>query len=88
MFQVVAISLNPALLSFLKKYCTKHDPRWQFRSFPTIGSYVAAPRNEDSIDLLFFDAHDIVAGLEEKRLVLTIWIIFMLLWVNRWSSNT
>ncbi len=69
MFQVVAISLNPALLSFLKKYCTKHDPRWQLRSFPTIGSYVAAPRNEDSIDLLFFDAHDIVAGVEEKRLV-------------------
>jgi HD-like signal output (HDOD) protein len=69
MFQVVAISLNPALLSFLNKYCVKCDPRWQLRCFPTIGSYVAAPRNEDSIDLLFFDAHDIVAGLEEKRLV-------------------
>lgn len=69
MFQVVAISLNPALLSFLNKYCSKHDPRWQLRSFPTIGSYVAAPRNEDSIDLLFFDAQDIIAGLEEKRLV-------------------
>lgn len=69
MFQVVAISLNPALLSFLKKYTTIHDPRWQLRSFPTIGSYAAAPRNEDSIDLFFFDAHDIIAGLEEKRLV-------------------
>jgi len=69
MFQVVAISLNPALLSFLSKYCTKHDPRWQLRSFPTIGSYAAAPRNEDSTELFFFDAHDIIAGLEEKRLV-------------------
>jgi len=69
MFQVIAISLNPALLSFLNKYCTTYDERWQLRSFPTIGSYVAAPRNEDSIDLMFFDAHDIVAGVEEKRLV-------------------
>lgn len=69
MFQVVAISLNPALLSFLNKYCTKYDARWQLRSFPTIGSYAAAPRNEDSTDLLFFDAQDIVAGVEEKRLV-------------------
>jgi HD-like signal output (HDOD) protein len=69
MFQVVAISLNPALLSFLNKYCSKHDPRWRLRSFPTIGSYAAAPRSEDSIDMLFFDAHDIIAGLEEKRLV-------------------
>ena len=69
MFQVIAISLNPALLSFLNKYCTKRDPRWQLRSFPTIGSYATAPRNEDSIDLLFFDAHDIISGLEEKRLV-------------------
>jgi len=69
MFQVVAISLNPALLSFLNKYCSKHDPRWQLRIFPTIGSYVTAPRNEDQIDLLFFDAHDMIAGLEEKRLV-------------------
>lgn len=69
MFQVVAISLNPALLSFLNKYCSQYDPRWQLRSFPTIGSYAAAPRNEDSIDLLFFDAHDISAGLEQKRLI-------------------
>lgn len=69
MFQVVAISLNPALLSFLNKYCTTYDPRWQLRSFPTIGSYAAAPRNADSIDLLFFDAQDMIAGLEEKRLV-------------------
>lgn len=69
MFQVVAISLNPALLSFLNKYCAQHDPRWQLRSFPTIGSYAAAPRNEDSTDLLFFDAQGIIAGLEEKRLV-------------------
>jgi HD-like signal output (HDOD) protein len=69
MFQVVAISLNPALLSFLNKYCTQYDPRWQLRTFPTIGSYVAAPRNEDSLDLLFFDANGIIAGLEEKRLV-------------------
>lgn len=69
MFQVVAISLNPALLSFLRKYCEVYDPRWQLRVFPTIGSYTTAPRDADRLDLLFFDAHDLVAGLEEKRLV-------------------
>ncbi len=69
MYQVVAISLDPALLSLIKHYCQLDDQRWQFRSFPTVGSYLTAPRTEDAIDLLFFDAKGIVAGLEEKRLV-------------------
>ncbi len=69
MYQVVAITLDPALLSLLKHYCQQDGQSWQLRSFPTVGSYLTAPRTDTAIDLLFFDATGIVAGLEEKRLV-------------------
>ncbi len=69
MFQVVAVSLNPALLSYLRKYCELNDPRWQLKIFPTVGSFATAPRNNDSIDLLFFDALGLTSSQEEKRLV-------------------
>lgn len=69
MFQVVAVSLNPALLSYLRKYCEQRDPRWQLKVFPTIGSFATAPRDNDAIDLFFFDAQGMTSALEEKRLV-------------------
>lgn len=69
MFQVVAVSLNPALLSYLRKYCELRDSRWQLKVFPTIGSFATAPRDADDIDLLFFDAQGMTSALEEKRLV-------------------
>ncbi|MDZ7902637.1 MAG: hypothetical protein U5L01_08850 [Rheinheimera sp.] len=37
MYQVVAITLDPALLSLLKHYCQQDDQSWQLRSFPTVG---------------------------------------------------
>lgn len=69
MYQVVAVSLNPALLSFIRKYCEDAAPQWQLRIFPTIGSYVTAPRQSDAIDLLFLDAQTVTSSLEQKRLV-------------------
>ncbi len=68
MFQVVAVSLNPALLSYLRKYCELGDSRWQLKVFPTIGSVATAPRDADDIDLFFFDAQGMTSSLEEKRL--------------------
>jgi HD-like signal output (HDOD) protein len=69
MYQVVAVSLNPALLSFIRKYCENTNSQWQLRVFPTIGSYVAAPRSTDAIDLLFLDAETVNSSPEQKRLV-------------------
>lgn len=69
MFQVVAITLDPALLSLLKHHCQQDSSQWQLRSFPTVGSYLTAPRRDDAIDLLFFDALGVISGIEEKRLV-------------------
>lgn len=69
MYQVVAVSLNPALLSFIRKYCEDSAQQWQLRVFPTIGSYVTAPRPSDTIDLLFLDAETVTSSQEQKRLV-------------------
>lgn len=69
MYQVVVVSLNPALLSFIRKFCQEHADTWQLREFPTIGSYLAAPRQTAAIDLLFLDVDSINASLEQKRLV-------------------
>lgn len=68
MYQVVAISHDPTVLSLLKNYSQSSDLRWQLRIFPTPGSFLSAPRGNEVIDLLLFDAHSSGASLEERRL--------------------
>lgn len=68
MYQVVAISHDPTVLSLLKNYCQSSDLRWQLRVFPTPGSFLSAPSNHENIDLLVFDAQSSASALEERRL--------------------
>lgn len=68
MYQVVAISHDPTVLSLLKNYCQSSDLRWQLRVFPTPGSFLSAPSNHEQIDLLLFDSQSSASALEERRL--------------------
>lgn len=69
MYQVVAVSHDPTLLSLLKTYCQQSELRWKLRVFPTPGSFLAAPLDNQQIDMLVFDAQSSASALEERRLV-------------------
>jgi len=69
MFQVVVIGINPSLQSLVRHLCLEKAHLWQCRFFPTVGSYLQAPRLDSQIDLLIFDGLSTNASLEDKRLV-------------------
>jgi HD-like signal output (HDOD) protein len=69
MFQVVVIGVNPTLQSLVRHLCAEHSQLWHCRFFPTVGSYLQAPRLDSQIDLLIFDGLNTTASLEDKRLV-------------------
>lgn len=67
--QVVVLGLNPALQSLVRHLTDDAAGRWLCRFFPTVGSYLQAPRLDNQIDLLIFDGLSVNASQEEKRLV-------------------
>lgn len=69
MFQVVVVGINPSLQSLVRHICAEKSQDWQCRFFPTVGSYLQAPRLDNQIDLLLFDGLGISCSLEDKRLV-------------------
>ena len=69
MFQVVVVGINPSLQSLVRHLCLEKAHLWQCKFFPTVGSYLQAPRLDSQIDLLIFDGLSISSSLEDKRLV-------------------
>lgn len=68
MFQVVVVGINPSLQSLVRHLCLEKAHLWHCRFFPTVGSYLQAPRLDSQIDLLIFDGLSITTSLEDKRL--------------------
>jgi HD-like signal output (HDOD) protein len=69
MFQVVVVGINPSLQSLVRHLCLEKAHLWHCRFFPTVGSYLQAPRLDSQIDLLIFDGLSTSSSLEDKRLV-------------------
>lgn len=67
--QVVVLGLNPALESLVRHLAKESAEDWQCRFFPTVGSYLQAPRLDSQIDLLIFDGLSASASQHEKRLI-------------------
>lgn len=69
MFQAVVVGINPSLHSLVRHLCLAQAHIWQCRFFPTVGSYLQAPRLDSQIDLLIFDGLSAAVSLEDKRLM-------------------
>lgn len=68
-YQAVVLGVNPSLQSLVRHLTDEMSERWQCRFFPTVGSYLQAPRLDSQLDLLIFDGLTVNASQEEKRLV-------------------